>query len=386
MEQQIEKGCFQGDSFACLLNGSGLELCSPAERAPSVSCKYPEENRTPFEEHLVEAAKYAFNGKDPCTLHFTVSPEHLDRFQDRFNRVGAFFEKTFSVTYDIGFSIQKPSTDTLAVDLENRPFRLDDGRLLFRPGGHGALLENLNDLKGDIVFIKNIDNVVPDYLKTDTYLWKKILGGCLISVQNKIAHFMDRLSSESDSRDLFEKVTGFMEKTLKLRMPPAVQNAGLETKRNWIVERLDRPVRVCGMVRNTGEPGGGPFWVEDPSGEQTLQIVETAQVDPDDDEQQTILSGATHFNPVDLVCGVRNWQGEPFDLRRFTDPETVFISTKSKDGKELKALEHPGLWNGSMARWISLFVEVPAITFNPVKTVNDLLRKEHQPLSGQETA
>ena len=346
---------------------------------------YPEKNRTPFEEHLVEAASYARDAESRCFLHFTVSPEHLPRFQDCLRRVVSAFEKQFSITYEVDFSLQKPSTDTLAVDLENRPFRLPDGRLLFRPGGHGALLENLNDLQGDIVFIKNIDNVVPDHLKGETYNWKKIAGGYLISVQNRIARYMKKLTAESPNTGLLAEATAFLEEDLLVAMPHAVKKATPQVKKTWIMDRLNRPVRVCGMVRNTGEPGGGPFWVENKSGEQSRQIVETAQIDPDDPTQQAILAGSTHFNPVDLVCGVRDWQGNPFDLRKYVDPETVFISNKSKDGRELKALEHPGLWNGSMAHWITLFVEVPAITFNPVKTVNDLLRIEHQPFGGQKS-
>jgi hypothetical protein len=269
--------------------------------------------------------------------------------------------------------------------LENQPFRLTNGRLLFRPGGHGALFENLNDLEGDIVFVKNIDNVVPDYLKNETYAWKKITGGYLISIQNRIAHYMKELASGSTAEELLDTATTFLENDLLIAMPPDMKTADPNKRRRWIMSKLNRPVRVCGMVQNTGEPGGGPFWVESKSGEISRQIVETAQIDPDDDGQQAMLAGSTHFNPVDLVCGVRDWRGEPFDLREYVDPETVFISLKSKDGKELKALEHPGLWNGAMADWVTLFVEVPAITFNPVKTVNDLLRKEHQPAGGQES-
>jgi len=251
--------------------------------------------------------------------------------------------------------------------------------LLFRPGGHGALLKNLNDIDGDIIFIKNIDNVASDRLKPETFRWKKITGGYLISIQNQICGYMKRLASGDTDQQFLTEAAAFLEEKLLVSIPEPIKNASPETKRSYLIERLDRPVRVCGMVKNVGEPGGGPFWVENESGERSLQIVETAQIDLDSKEQRDILGASTHFNPVDLVCGVRDWQGRPFDLRRFVDPKTVSISLKSKDGKDLKALEHPGLWNGSMARWITLFVEVPGITFNPVKTVNDLLRKEHQP-------
>jgi len=383
IEALMQKGLFR-DIIKLLLTEEGLGYAA-LPKGLLLFHRYPERARTPFEEHLVEAVSYASDAKNRCLLHFTVSPEHLERFKACLNRVEPTYETLLDATFQVDFSKQKASTDTLAVDLENRPFRLANGRLLFRPGGHGALLENLNDLKGDIVFIKNIDNVVPDYLKDQTYRWKKIAGGYLISIQNRIAHYMKNLASESTDPGLLEKAAAFLKNDLLVAMPQAVETAQPDTKKRWIMDRLDRPVRICGMVKNTGEPGGGPFWVESESGDKSRQIVETAQIDPDDEAQQAMLAGSTHFNPVDLVCGLRNWQGEPFDLRKFVDPDTVFISLKSKNGKELKALEHPGLWNGSMAHWITLFVEVPAITFNPVKTVNDLLRKEHQPADGPST-
>ena len=382
MEDLLQKGLFR-DIISLLLKEEGLGYAA-LPKGLLMFHGYPDANRTAFEEHLVEAVAYACDAANRCSMHFTVSPEHLKRFQVCLNKTGPIFEDQFQVTYEVGFSMQKAATDTLAVDLENQPFRLANGRLLFRPGGHGALLENLNDLQGDIVFIKNIDNVVPDYLKNETYAWKKITGGYLISIQNRISHYMKELASGSTATGFLNTATAFLENDLLIAMPPDMKTADPDEQRRWIMNRLDRPVRVCGMVKNTGEPGGGPFWVEGKSGEKSLQIVETAQIDPGDDVQQDMLAGSTHFNPVDLVCGVRDWRGEPFDLREYVDPETVFISMKSMDGKELKALEHPGLWNGAMAHWITLFVEVPAITFNPVKTVNDLLRKEHQPANSQE--
>ena len=383
MEGLLKKGQFR-DIISLLLKEDGLGYAA-LPKGLLMFHRYSETNRTAFEEHLVEAVAYACDAENHCAMHFTVSPEHLKRFQACLKKNGPIFEKQFQVTYDVDFSMQKSSTDTLAVDLENQPFRLKNGRLLFRPGGHGALIENLNDLQGDIVFIKNIDNVVPDYLKNETYAWKKITGGYLISIQNRIADYMKAFTSGSSTPELLDTVATFLENDLLTTIPPEMKTADPEKRIQWIMNRLNRPIRVCGMVRNTGEPGGGPFWVEDKSGGKSRQIVETAQIDPDDEGQQAMLAGSTHFNPVDLVCGVRDWQGKPFDLRKYVDPETVFISLKSKDGKELKALEHPGLWNGAMAHWITLFVEVPAITFNPVKTVNDLLRKEHQPADDQET-
>ena len=380
IEALLQKGFFR-DIMRLLLTEEGLGYAT-LPKGLLLFHQYPERVRTAFEEHLVEAVSYAGDADNRCSLHFTVSPEHLDRFKACLNGVVPAYEDLFDATFQVDFSMQKASTDTLAVDLDNRPFRMPNGRLLFRPGGHGALIENLNDLQADIVFIKNIDNVVPDYLKDETYRWKKIAGGYLISIQNRIAHHMKNLASESTAPALLDKAAEFLKDDLLMAMPKTVERAAADTRKRWIMDRLNRPVRVCGMVKNTGEPGGGPFWVKGKSGETSRQIVETAQIDPDNEEQQAMLAGSTHFNPVDLVCGVRNWQGNPFDLRNFVDPDTAFVSLKSKNGKELKALEHPGLWNGSMAHWITLFVEVPAITFNPVKTVNDLLRKEHQPPCG----
>ncbi len=275
--------------------------------------------------------------------------------------------------------MQKKSTDTIAVGLDDNPLRDKKGRLLFRPGGHGSLIENVNDLKGDIVFIKNIDNVVPDRLKSETFRWKKILGGYLITLQAQIFSYMQKLSSGIADDPLLDQIAAFVRDELSLPLTDSITISSPEEKRVFLMGRLNRPIRVCGMVRNEGEPGGGPFWVQDQAGKGSPQIVEEAQIDPASKEQQQILSSSTHFNPVDLVCGVSDWQGRPFDLRQYVDENAVLISEKSKDGKALKALEHPGLWNGAMARWITLFVEVPLVTFNPVKTVIDLLHKEHQP-------
>jgi hypothetical protein len=282
------------------------------------------------------------------------------------------------VTFSVEFSSQKPSTDTIAVDMDNHPFRDRDGALVFRPGGHGSLLENLCDLSGDVLFIKNIDNVLPDRIKEETLTYKKALGGLLIELQKKISAYVEKLVNGEVGRTLLTEMIGFMKERLFITIPDRVERQSREEQVRFLVSRLNRPVRVCGMVKNEGEPGGGPFWVEHPDGTCSLQIVESSQVDMGSPQQKKILGSSTHFNPVDLVCAVRDYRGEPFDLRRFVDPDTGFISIKSKDGKELKALEHPGLWNGAMAEWTTVFVEVPLATFSPVKTLNDLLRKEHQ--------
>ncbi|MBW1783738.1 MAG: DUF4301 family protein [Deltaproteobacteria bacterium] len=377
VDRLLGEGRFR-DILNFLLTDDGLDYAN-LPKGLLLFHEYPKGSRTAFDEHLVEAASYVVDEDRDCRINFTVSQEHLKGFHTELERVRSVYEERYNVAYDVSFSMQERSTDTLAVDLNNRPFRKGNGRLLFRPGGHGALLENLNHMDGDIIFIKNIDNVVPDHLKPETFTWKKITGGYLIAIQRRIFGYMKRLASgDMDPRFLAEAVS-FMEEILHVPIPGSIRTGSSKVKRAYMMERLDRPVRVCGMVKNVGEPGGGPFWVKDETGQMSLQIVETAQIDPDSKEQQDIFKASTHFNPVDLVCGVRDWQGRPFDLRRFIDPKAVFISQKSKDGKDLKALEHPGLWNGSMARWITLFVEVPGITFNPVKTVNDLLRKEHQP-------
>jgi hypothetical protein len=261
--------------------------------------------------------------------------------------------------------------------MNNKPMREANGRLMFRPGGHGALIENLNDRESEIVFIKNIDNVVPDSMKPDTYLYKKVLGGYLFELQDAVFEHLETLDVKPDDEDL-RTILRFIKAKLGFVVDPDFGNMSREDKIDYLHQKLNRPIKVCGMVKNEGEPGGGPFWVKEPTGEISLQIVESSQIDMDNAEQKEILGKSTHFNPVDLVCGVRDYKGKVFDLRKFIDPATGFISTKSKDGKALKAQELPGLWNGAMANWITVFVEIPISTFNPVKTVNDLLRKEHQ--------
>jgi hypothetical protein len=377
LERLMGEGAFT-DILRLLLTREGLDYAH-LPKGLILFHRYPDGSRTPLEEHLVEAAAYAMDQGGTSTLHFTVSDEHLGAFRAILARVQPLYEKRYKVSFHVTFSVQKASTDTIAVDLDNRPFRLGDGSLLFRPGGHGALIENLNDLRGDIIFVKNIDNVVPDRLKPETSRWKKVLAGYLLNTQSRVFDYVRRLSTGEITEALLEDITAFMGESLSLAPPASGAGVSLRERAELFRNRLHRPIRVCGMVRNVGEPGGGPFWVADRNGEVTPQIVESAQVDHDSEDQEKIWNASTHFNPVDLICGVRDWEGRPFDLKAYTDPDAVFISRKSKEGKDLKALEHPGLWNGAMSGWITLFVEVPLATFNPVKTVNDLLREEHQP-------
>jgi hypothetical protein len=325
---------------------------------------------------MSEAAGYALDGNGIARLHFTVSPEHIQAVGKHLEEVRGRYERS-GVKFLVDLSIQKPSTDTLAVDLNNQPLRDGEGRLVFRPGGHGALLENLNDLKGDIVFIKNIDNVVPDSARGETYLYKKALCGYLLVLQKQIHGYLERLSGRDVSEPLLGEVFEFIRSGLSIVLPPGIGQKSVEERRRVLFSKLNRPLRVCGMVKVQGEPGGSPNWGGYGESE-SLQIVESSQVDMESSEQRGIFMSATHFNPVDIVCGVCDHLGRAFDLTRFADPTACFISTKSMDGKKLKALELPGLWNGAMADWNTVFVEVPGSTFNPVKTVFDLLREEHQ--------
>ncbi|RMH87236.1 MAG: DUF4301 family protein [Calditrichaeota bacterium] len=339
--------------------------------------RYPDGSRTPFEEHLVEAIAYTADAHGTARIHFTVAPEHEQLVREHIAAVRQRYEKN-GLRLEIGFSLQNPSTDTIAVDLNNQPFRDEQGRLIFRPGGHGALLENLNALQGDIVFIKNIDNVVPDRLKPVIVRYKKILGGYLVQLQDQIFTYLRQLETKPARPALLDEISRFLQTRLWITVPEKIARAGTETRRQFLKDRLNRPLRVCGMVRNQGEPGGGPFWVEGVEAYPTLQIVERAQVDMDSPEQRAIWESSTHFNPTDLVCALRDYKGKPFHLPDFVDPHSGFITRKSHNGRPLKALEHPGLWNGSMAHWNTAFVEVPLTTFNPVKTVFDLLREAHR--------
>ena len=339
--------------------------------------RYDDRSRTPFEEHLVEAFNYTGDKDGKTRIHFTVSPQHEKKIKEFINNVLHIYERG-GAEYDIGFSFQKPSTDTIAVDLNNMPFRNDDGSLLFRPGGHGALIENLSDLKGDIIFIKNIDNVVTDRFKDLTYTYKKALGGLLITLQKKIFGYLDSLVNGRADMEIVEDIFSFLQKRLCIIPSENLSDSSVNEKRKYLVRILNRPLRVCGMVKNAGEPGGGPFWVEKAGKGISIQIIESSQIDLNNKQQKRVFSSATHFNPVDLVCGVRDYDGRPFDLKEYIDGEAGFIALKSKNGRELKAMELPGLWNGSMAYWNTVFVEVPAATFSPVKTVFDLMKDGHQ--------
>jgi hypothetical protein len=343
--------------------------------------KYPDGNRTPLEEHFVEGAWYSRNNADIVNLHFTVSPEHQQAFEKCVDEMKPAYEKLFGVTYKIDFSQQKTATDTIAVSLDNEPFRNIDRSLLFRPAGHGALLENLNDLEADLVFIKNIDTVVPDQHKKTTIDYKKALAGVLLNLQDQTFYYQKMLKEHhpnSLESAFYAEAANFLENVLNITPPNNQYYSEKQELHRYFTKKFNRPVRVCGMVQNMGEPGGGPFFAVNSDGSVSLQIVETSQIDLKDQAQLAIAKNATHFNPVDLVCAIRNYSGKKYNLLDFSDPETGFISNKSKDGKELKAQELPGLWNGAMSDWNTLFVEVPASTFSPVKTVSDLLRKEHQ--------
>ena len=343
--------------------------------------QYPEGARTPVEEHMIEGALYSSNFQKEVRLHFTVSREHLEFFQLKTTEAAKAFEPEFKVKYEILFSEQKPYTDTIAVDPGNNPFRLSDGTLLFRPGGHGALLENLNEIRGDVIFLKNIDNVVQDRLKNETVRYKMALAGLLLEYQDRIYNHLRLLEKETSvvtDKQLVE-IAGFVRKELCVEPAENFTSLSKPALIQYLFTKMNRPIRICGMVKNLGEPGGGPFWAKNADGTVSLQIVESSQIDMNSAEQKDIAEKSTYFNPVDLICAVYNYKGEKFDLKNYCDPETGFISHKSKEGKPLKALELPGLWNGAMSDWNTLFVDVPVITFNPVKTVIDLLRKEHQP-------
>ena len=332
--------------------------------------KYTEGARTPMEEHLVEGALYAASNGE-AHVHFTVSHDHLAFFKAKVAEKADMFAKKYGIKYDITFSEQKPSTDTVAANPDNTPFRESDGSLLFRPGGHGALIENLNEIEADVIFIKNIDNVVPDRLKPETVEWKQVIAGVLVSLQKKAFEYLRKLDAGVSDAELQEIAT-FVEKNLCTN--PKANKVDAEYLRN----KLNRPMRVCGVVKNVGEPGGGPFLTYNQDGTVSLQILESSQIDTNNADYMKMFTQGTHFNPVDLVCAVKDYKGQAFNLPDFVDKTTGFISSKSKGGKELKALELPGLWNGAMSNWSTIFVEVPLGTFNPVKTVNDLLREQHQ--------
>ncbi len=339
--------------------------------------KYKNNARTPVEEHLVEGANYA-NSNGKVYLHLTVSPEHKAKFEKLIASKLGYYEQLFGLTFEIDYSEQKASTDTIAVNLDNTPFLEANGSLLFRPAGHGALLENLNDIEADVIFIKNIDNVVPDRIKSSTFDYKKALAGLILEIQDKIFGYLHDLKYGTPTLSDIDEIDLFLQRKLCIESPIGFIDKSYQEQGQYFFDKLNRPIRICGMVKNQGEPGGGPFWCANSDGTVSLQVVESAQVDFSNEKQKEIFAGSTHFNPVDLICATKDFEGNKFNLLNYSDPKTGFITEKSKDGKTLKAQELPGLWNGSMADWNTIFVEVPLITFNPVKTINDLLREEHQ--------
>lgn len=338
--------------------------------------RYGEISRTPIEEHIVEGASYAKNDDGKVYIHFTVSPEHKALFKKKIDEVKKYYESNLGISLKISFSEQKHYTDTIAVDEYNEPVRDENGKLSFRPGGHGALIENLKECKADIIFIKNIDNVVPDWMKHTTIIYKKVLAGLLLELQKQTFEKIKILDTTRDKKEI-QKIKKFALDRLNIELPKDFNKYGITEQKTILKQKLNRPMRVCGMVKNQGEPGGGPFYVKNTKGVTSLQIVETAQINRKDPVQESILNSSTHFNPVDLVCATKDYRGRYFDLKKYVDPATGFISKKTKGALTVKSQELPGLWNGAMADWITLFVEVPLATFNPVKTVNDLLRKEH---------
>lgn len=373
VKELIEKGQYKDVVFN-LLDFTGMNYGSLPKGLLKFHT-YDNAARTSAEEHFVEGALYAAtNGV--VKLHFTVSPNHKALFEELVAERKAYYENLFNVKYEISFSEQKQSTDTIAVDADNAPFR-ENGTIVFRPGGHGALIENLNDIDADVIFIKNIDNVVPDRLKPDTVTYKKLLAGILVSAQKQAFEYLNLIDSGNYTHEQVEEMIRFLQQDLQCR------NAEIKDMEDcdlvlYLRKKLNRPMRVCGMVKNVGEPGGGPFLAYNQDGTVSLQILESSQIDMNNADAKAMFENGTHFNPVDLVCAVKNYKGEKFDLPSFVDRNTGFISHKSKNGRELKAMELPGLWNGAMSDWNTIFVEVPLVTFNPVKTVNDLLRDVHQ--------
>ena len=363
--------------------------------------RYADEVRTAFEEHLVEAQEYMRNADGSANLVVTISPEHEHLFRAVFDSVKEKYEKRFGVRYNVVFTYQDKATDTVAVDVNNNPFRTETDSLLFRPAGHGALLNNLNALKEELVSIKNIDNVAHDRYLPATAKYKKVLMGKCLELRDRIFGYLRELDAVTENHVSYPEpylpgcnpvgkdeaymtpecqllcndIQEFLEKELCISLP---ESNDCKSRVMMIRRKLDRPIRVCGMVKNEGEPGGGPFIICEKDGSTSLQILEGVQINMADETARKALSEATHFNPVDIVCCLHDYKGNSFDLQQHVDHEAGFISSKSYQGRELKALELPGLWNGSMSDWNTLFVEVPSETFNPVKTVLDLLRPAHQ--------
>ena len=338
--------------------------------------KVPGTSRTPLDEHIAEGAGFAVGRDGTLPLHFPVSPEHLPLFEARIEEVKGYMERKYGMKIDVSLSVQKPSTDTVAATTDGEPYR-ENGRLFFRPGGHGALIENLNDLDADVIFIKNIDNIVPDALRDSTLQFKKVIGGILVATKMKIDRYCSILSEGVPDEAMREEMLQFLRNVLCVTHDHADEMSP-EEETEYLMAKFNRPLRVCGMVKNEGEPGGGPFLCFNPDGTVSPQILESSQIDPSDRQAMRMLHEATHFNPVDLAVATKDFRGRKFNLPDYVDQSTGFISEKSREGVTIKALELPGLWNGAMSDWNTIFVEVPADTFNPVKTVNDLLRPSHQ--------
>lgn len=362
-----------------LLDESGLDYGNKPKGLLKFH-KYGEgDRRTSFEEHVLEAVKYCGNRKREIKIHLTVSPAHLEGFQEEAARIIPRIENESGFQIHLSFSFQNPETDTIAVDPDNQPFRNSDGRIVFRPGGHGALIQNLDAMDTDIIFISNIDNVAPDRVKNARVRYKQILGGVLLEAKSKISYYLQQLHNGGKiERTRLDNMASYLHEQLGIAIPEMLGSWDAPELEAWLIQTMNRPIRVCGMVKNEGEPGGGPFYLRSETGEVSLQIVESSQIDLKNPYQAAVFGESTHFNPVDLVCSVRDFLGEKFMLTKFVDQNTGFISDKSVGGKPLRALELPGLWNGSMAGWLTLFVDVPVETFSPVKTVFDLLREEHR--------
>ncbi len=360
--------------FSFLLENKGLNYAS-LPKALLTFHRYEELTRTAFDEHLIEAAAYACGNDKTAHLHFTVSPEHYALFQEHVAKILKTYESLLQVKFDISFSFQDKSTDTIAFDYENQPFRTDDGQLVFRPGGHGSLIKNLNNLQADIAFIKNIDNVTLDEFKADTIKYKKVLASLLVDFQEKTFDILRQLQQNNNGQILKEAEELLQQ--MFVRLENSYQTLSLEEKRQYLFRLLDRPIRICGVVKQTGEPGGGPFWVRNEKGVESMQIVESSEMNLKNPRQQAIFEQSKFFNPVDIVCSLKHFDGSPFDFEQYIDYDRFFVSSKSLNGKNLKAIENPGLWNGAMSDWLTMFVAVPLSTFAPVKTVNDLLHHEH---------
>ena len=340
--------------------------------------KYDNETRTAFEEHLVEGVEYAKMDDKTVHLHFTISPEHRSLFENKIKEVISKYEERYDVKFDIQFSEQMSKTDMVALDKKGELIRNEDGSILFRPGGHGALIENLNALEADLIFIKNIDNVTTDALRGTTYLYKKALAGYLLHIQTYVHRYLRELEALSVNDITLSQIEGFAAKMLNVRFSMTYFSRSKRERISYLARKLNRPIRVCGMVRNEGEPGGGPYWVRNEHGHKNLQIIEASQIDFTNPFQVEMVQKSSHFNPVDIICAVRNYKGNKFNLKNYIDKKTGFISQKKQNGIDMTIQELPGLWNGSMADWNTIFIEVPVETFTPVKTLADLLRKEHQ--------